>query len=116
MLFLALKNVEMADSLLIRFPTANKTNSAKFSIPPTGVGGPSPSLNAIWKTLYAVSEVNVMKKYEKGHAKNKCDEKTPLEFLEFLLFYFVYGSSRQNKASPLETPQNCVTSYTPWKF
>ena len=29
--------------------------------------------------------------------------------LEFLGFYFTPGNSRQNKASPLETPQNCVT-------
>ena len=48
-----------------------KKKSAKFFIPLTGE--PPPSLNAIWKTLHSVSKVNVMKKSEKGHGKNKCD-------------------------------------------
>ena len=29
--------------------------------------------------------------------------------LEFLGFYFILGNSTQNKATALETPQNCVT-------
>ena len=32
--------------------------------------------------------------------------KTPWNFE---IFYFIPGNSRQNKASPLETPENCVT-------
>ena len=43
--------------------------------------------------------------------------------LGFLGFYFTPGNSRQNKASTLETPQNCVTplgsfrayKQEPWK-
>ena len=36
----------------------------------------------------------------------------------FFVFYFTLGNSGQNKAPPLEIPQNCVTSlcYIPWKF
>ena len=56
-----------------------------------------------------------MKKNEKGHAKNKCDEKTLLEFLKLLLFYFTYENSRQNKASPRENPQNCVIPFGNFK-
>ena len=114
MLFLALKNVETVKFwLLLRFPTSNKKTQKNF--PSLLLGGPSPSLNTIWKTLHAVSKVNAMKKKnEKGHAKNKCDEKKPLEFLEFLLFYFTYGNSRQSKASPLEAPQKLC--YTLSKF
>ena len=71
MLFLDFKKVEMVKftHILFRFPTLNKKNPAKFSIPPTG--GPPPSLNAIGKP-HAVSKVNFMKKNEKGHGKNKC--------------------------------------------
>ena len=47
--FEILKKVEMVKftPILFRFPTLNKKNLAKFSIPPTG--GPPPSLNAIEK-------------------------------------------------------------------
>ena len=30
--------------------------------------------------------------------------------LEFLIFYFTPGNSRQNKAQPLDIPQECVRS------
>ena len=77
------------------------------------MGGPSPSLNTIWKTLHAVSKVNTMKKNEKGYSKNKCDEKTLLEppgIFRIFTFLLYHGYSRQNKVSPLETPQNYVTT------
>ena len=34
--------------------------------------------------------------------------------LEFFIFYFTPGNSRQSKTPPLETPQNCVRSL--WTF
>ena len=34
--------------------------------------------------------------------------------LEFFIFYFTHGNSRQNKAQPLDIPPNCVK--IPWKF
>ena len=35
--------------------------------------------------------------------------------LEFFGFFFTPGNSKENKASPAEIPENCV-SYTPHKF
>ena len=65
-----------------------------------------------------------------GWQNQKCNSKCPNDINtewaipeKKLKFYFTLGYSRQNKASPLETPHNCVTPFInfkanqdPWKF
>ena len=80
MLFLALKNVETVKFwLLLRFPTSNKKTQKNF--PSLLLGGPSPSLNTIWKTLHAVSKVNAMKKkMKKDMQRTNVMKKNPWNF------------------------------------
>ena len=50
---------------------------------------------------------------ENGLFQKKKDKQEGTYFFEnpwsFQLFYFAPGNSKQNKASPLQTPQNCYT-------
>ena len=54
------KRLKWSNSLLLKFPTPNK--KTQQNIPSLPLGGLPPSLNVIWKTLNAVSKLNVTKK------------------------------------------------------
>ena len=128
MLFLALKNVEIVKFwLLLRFPTSNKKTQKNF--PSLLLGGPSPSLNTIWKTLHAVSKVNAMKKKWKRTCKEQMWwKKTPgiFRIFAFLLYLwkfqtkqgFTSGSSTKVVLHPFEIlrPKTKTPGSSTWFF